>query len=52
MIGWIYALVVHWGWGKDGWLKNMGFQDFAGSGVVHLAMCNGVLASIRYTSNL
>lgn len=37
MTGWVYSIVVHWGWGPDGWLKSMGYHDFAGSGVVHLA---------------
>ena len=37
MTGWVYSTVVHWGWNPDGWLKNMGYHDFAGSGVVHLA---------------
>ena len=37
MTGWVYSIVVHWGWSPDGWLKNMGYHDFAGSGVVHLA---------------
>lgn len=31
----IYPIVVHWTWGY-GWLANMGFTDFAGSGIVHL----------------
>lgn len=30
----IYPVVGHWIWG-GGWLANMGFQDFAGSTVVH-----------------
>jgi len=30
----IYPLVGHWVWG-GGWLSDMGFVDFAGSGVVH-----------------
>lgn len=37
MTGWVYSIVVHWGWSPNGWLKNMGYHDFAGSGVVHLA---------------
>ena len=32
--GLIYPIVGHWIWG-GGWLGNMGFQDFAGSTVVH-----------------
>ncbi|THB65081.1 MAG: ammonium transporter, partial [Desulfovibrio sp.] len=37
----IYPLFGHWAWGgaflegEDGWLKAMGFHDFAGSTVVH-----------------
>ena len=35
MTGFIYPVVVAWTWG-GGWLAEMGFSDFAGSGVVHL----------------
>ena len=35
MTGIIYPVVVAWTWGA-GWLYEMGFSDFAGSGVVHL----------------
>jgi Amt family ammonium transporter len=35
MTGFVYPVVVAWTWGK-GWLDQMGFKDFAGSGVVHL----------------
>lgn len=31
----IYPIVVHWTWG-GGWLAEMGYADFAGSGVVHM----------------
>ena len=31
----IYPWIVHWTWG-GGWLSNLGFLDFAGSGIVHL----------------
>jgi len=30
-----YPVVAHWVWGTGGWLGARGFQDFAGSGVVH-----------------
>ncbi|OGJ56404.1 ammonium transporter [Candidatus Peribacteria bacterium RIFCSPHIGHO2_02_FULL_52_16] len=30
----IYPIVGHWAWG-GGWLSELGFMDFAGSGVVH-----------------
>lgn len=39
MTAWIYPLIVHWCWSENGWLKHMGYHDFAGSGVVHL--CGG-----------
>ena len=31
----IYPLFGHWAWGENGWLKELGFRDFAGSTVVH-----------------
>jgi len=31
----IYPLFGHWAWGDGGWLKELGFMDFAGSTVVH-----------------
>lgn len=39
--GLIYPIVTHWVWG-GGWLSDLGFFDFAGSGVVH--MLGGVAA--------
>ena len=41
--GLIYPIVVSWGWG-GGWLSDMGFVDFAGSGLVH--MVGGVAALV------
>ena len=35
MTGFIYPVIEAWIWG-GGWLNEMGFHDFAGSGVVHL----------------
>ena len=34
--GFIYPVAVHWAWTEQGWLGAVGYQDFAGSGVVHL----------------
>eukprot|EP00095_Tigriopus_kingsejongensis_P003363 maker-scaffold557_size137338-snap-gene-0.13 protein:Tk03363 transcript:maker-scaffold557_size137338-snap-gene-0.13-mRNA-1 annotation:"predicted protein" len=36
--GWVYPPVSHWAWDANtpGWLNQLGYQDFAGSGVVHL----------------
>jgi len=31
----IYPIYGHWAWNDDGWLRAAGFQDFAGSTVVH-----------------
>ncbi|WP_217923374.1 ammonium transporter [Miltoncostaea oceani] len=39
--GFIYPTVAHWTWG-GGWLLQDGFQDFAGSSIVHL---QGALAA-------
>ncbi len=38
----IYPIYGHWAWSDYGWLVNMGFADYAGSGVVH--MIGGFLA--------
>ncbi len=34
--GLIYPVVSHWVWDGRGWLAELGYRDFAGSGVVHL----------------
>ena len=36
MGAWIYPVGIHWAWHEDGWLKNLGYVDHAGSGVVHM----------------
>lgn len=41
VIGVIYPIAAHWAWSTSGWLnigngEGIGYQDFAGSGVVHL----------------
>lgn len=41
MTGFIYPVVGHWVWG-GGWLSQIGFADFAGSGAVHA--CGGIAA--------
>jgi Amt family ammonium transporter len=41
MTGFIYPIQGYWKWG-GGFLDQLGFQDFAGSGVVHL--CGGTAA--------
>jgi len=33
--GFVYPVAAAWIWG-GGWLKVLGFRDFAGAGVVHL----------------
>jgi len=43
MTTFIYPVVVHWTWG-GGWLTDVGYIDFAGSGIVH--MCGGVAALV------
>lgn len=30
-----YPIIVHWVWNSNGWLFKMGYNDFAGSSVVH-----------------
>merc|ERR1711874_797383 len=43
MTGVIYPVIVYWTWSGQGWLTNMGYSDFAGSGIVHLTGGIGAL---------
>jgi Amt family ammonium transporter len=43
--GFIYPIVTHWVWG-GGWLAQLGYIDFAGSGVVHLTGGVAALAGV------
>jgi len=45
MTGFIYPVQGYWKWG-GGFLDGMGFADFAGSGVVHLAGASAALAGV------
>ncbi len=45
MTGFIYPIQGYWKWG-GGFLDAMGFADFAGSGVVHLAGASAALAGV------
>ncbi|WP_041355870.1 ammonium transporter [Nitrosococcus halophilus] len=45
MTAFIYPLQGYWKWG-GGFLEQLGFQDFAGSGVVHLCGASAALAAV------
>jgi len=45
MTGFIYPVQGYWKWG-GGFLDGLGFQDFAGSGVVHMAGASAALAGV------
>ncbi|MDR9498820.1 MAG: ammonium transporter [Hydrogenovibrio sp.] len=45
MAGFIYPMEGFWKWG-GGWLDQLGFQDFAGSVVVHMAGAAAALAAV------
>ncbi|WP_445158759.1 ammonium transporter [Halomonas sp. E14] len=45
MTGFIYPVSGYWTWG-EGWLDAMGFSDFAGSGIVHMAGASAALAGV------
>ena len=45
LTGFIYPIQGYWKWG-GGWLDNIGFQDFAGSGVVHMCGAAAALAGV------
>ena len=40
----VYAPIAHWLWGPDGWLSDLGAQDWAGGIVVHASAGAAVLA--------
>ncbi|MHB1419451.1 MAG: ammonium transporter [Bacillota bacterium] len=43
----IYDPLAHWVWGMGGWLRNLGFLDFAGGSVVHIsAGVSGLVAAL------
>lgn len=45
LTGFIYPVQGFWKWG-GGWLEQLGFLDFAGSGVVHLSGAAAALAGV------
>ena len=45
LTGFIYPVQGFWKWG-GGWLDQLGFEDFAGSGVVHLCGAAAALAGV------
>lgn len=44
--GCIYPLFGHWAWNEAGWLKQLGFVDFAGSTVIHAVGASVSLATL------
>lgn len=45
MTGFIYPVQGFWTWG-GGWLKQAGYSDYAGSGIVHMAGAAAALAGV------
>jgi len=45
MTGFIYPIQGHWSWG-GGFLSELGYSDYAGSGIVHLAGASAALAGV------
>ena len=45
MTGFIYPIQGAWSWG-GGWLSELGYSDYAGSGIVHMAGASAALAGV------
>ncbi|AQZ94035.1 ammonium transporter [Halopseudomonas phragmitis] len=45
MTGFIYPIQGAWSWG-EGWLDEIGYSDYAGSGIVHMAGATAALAGV------
>ncbi|MFA5677213.1 MAG: ammonium transporter [Pseudomonas sp.] len=45
MTGFIYPIQGAWSWGS-GWLSDLGYSDYAGSGIVHMAGAAAALAGV------
>ena len=45
MTGFIYPIQGAWTWG-EGWLDAIGYSDYAGSGIVHMAGASAALAGV------
>ncbi|APX91601.1 ammonium transporter [Halomonas sp. 1513] len=45
MTGVIYPISGYWTWG-EGWLDALGYSDYAGSGIVHMAGASAALAGV------
>ena len=45
MTGFIYPIQGHWSWG-GGFLADLGYSDYAGSGIVHMAGAAAALAAV------
>lgn len=43
-----FPLGLHWAWNKEGWLKGLGFVDFSGAAVVHMAGASAGLAALLF----
>ena len=46
MTGFIYPIQGSWSWGHNGFLGDLGFIDFAGSGIVHMCGAAAALAGV------
>lgn len=42
----IYPVYAHWAWNPNGWLRSLGFVDFAGDGAVHTVGAAAALAGV------
>lgn len=46
--GIVYPIFGHWAWNSEGWIRELGFVDFAGSTVVHVVGGMSALACVIF----
>lgn len=49
--GLVFPLCYHWAWNESGWLRNMGYYDMSGAGVVNISGAAAGLGALIVTKS-